>query len=147
MATKVKLRRKPITQGRETLYLDYYPPIRDPETMKMIYKEYLGIYIFQDPKNLIQREYNQEMLLKAEAIQAMRIQSVINEEFGFLDKRKQKGDFLAYFQSFLMKKDQKWSIVYKHFEKFTNGKCTFAEGYRNIYKPTALGRRNSMWIN
>lgn len=26
MATKVKLRRKPITQGRETLFLDYYPP-------------------------------------------------------------------------------------------------------------------------
>lgn len=70
MATKVKLRRKPITQGRETLYLDYYPPIRDPETMKMIYKEYLGIYIFQEPQNEIQREYNEEMLLKAEAIQA-----------------------------------------------------------------------------
>jgi Site-specific recombinase XerD len=127
MATKVKLRHKPITQGRESLYLDYYPPIRDPETMKMIYKEYLGIYIFQEPKNQIQREYNEEMLLKAEAIQAMRIQSVINEEYGFLDKRKQKGDFLAYFRSFLMKKDKKWRIVYIHFEKFTNGKCTFAE--------------------
>jgi len=127
MATKVKLRRKPITQGRYTLYLDYYPPIREPETMKMIYKEYLGIYIFQEPQNEIQREYNEEMLLKAEAIQAMRIQAVINEEFGFLDKRKQKGDFLAYFRSFLLKKDQKWRIVYNHFEKFTNGRCTFAE--------------------
>lgn len=127
MATKVKLRRKPITQGRETLYLDYYPPIRDPETMKMIYKEYLGIYIFQEPQNEIQREYNEEMLLKAEAIQAMRIQSVINEEYGFLDKRKQKGDFLAYFKSFLMKKDPKWRIVYLHFEKFTGGKCTFGD--------------------
>lgn len=34
MATKVKLRRKPITQGGETLYLDYYPPIREPETTR-----------------------------------------------------------------------------------------------------------------
>lgn len=127
MATKVKLRRKPITQGRETLYLDYYPPIRDPETMKMIHKEYLGIYIFQEPQNEIQREYNADMLLKAEAIQAMRIQAVINEEYGFLDKRKQKGDFLAYFRSFLMKKDPKWKMVYAHFEKFTKGKCTFGE--------------------
>ncbi len=132
MATKVKLRHKPITQGRESLYLDYYPPIRDPETMKMIHKEYLGIYILQEPSNQIQREYNEEMLLKAEAIQAMRIQSVINEEYGFLDKRKQKGDFLAYFRSFLMKKDQKWRIVYNHFEKFTNGKCTFAEVNVNL---------------
>lgn len=83
MATKVKLRRKPITQGRETLYLDYYPPIRDPETMKMIHKEYLGIYIFQEPQNEIQREYNADMLLKAEAIQAMRIQAVINESYSY----------------------------------------------------------------
>ncbi|MCP9611734.1 site-specific integrase [Coprobacter sp. LH1063] len=127
MATKVKLRRKPITQGRATLFLDYYPPILDPETMKMIHKEYLGIYIFQEPQNEIQREYNADMLLKAEAIQAMRIQAVINEEFGFLDKRKQKGDFLAYFRSFLMKKDPKWKMVYAHFEKFTKGKCTFGE--------------------
>lgn len=72
MATKVKLRRKPITQGRESLYLDYYPPIRDPETMKMIHKEYLGIYIFQEPQNQIQKEYNEDMLLKGEAIQARR---------------------------------------------------------------------------
>ncbi len=42
-------------------------------------------------------------------------------------KRKQKGDFLAYFRSFLMKKDPKWKMVYAHFEKFTKGKCTFGE--------------------
>ncbi len=45
MATKVTLRRKPITQQRESLYLDFYPGIRNPDTMKMVYKEYLGIYI------------------------------------------------------------------------------------------------------
>ncbi len=127
MATKVKLRRKPITQGRESLYLDFYPPARDPETMKMIHKEYLGIYIFAEPGNEIQREYNADMLLKAEAIQAMRIQAVINEEYGFLDKRKQKGDFLEYFRSFLLRKDPKWKMVYAHFEKFTCGRCTFGE--------------------
>lgn len=48
-------------------------------------------------------------------------------DYGFLDKQKQKGDFLAYFRSFLMKKDPKWKMVYAHFENFTNGKCTFAE--------------------
>ncbi len=95
--------------------------------MKMIHKEYLGIYIFSEPSNEIEREYNAEVLLKAEAIQAMRIQAVINEEYGFLDKRKQKGDFLEYFRSFLLRKDPKWRIVYVHFEKFTSGRCTFGE--------------------
>ena len=100
MVTKVKLRRKPITQGRESLYLDYYPGIRNPETMKMIYKEYLGIYIFQEPRNQLEREYNEEMLMKAEIIRTMRVKSLINEEYGFLDKHKQKGDFLAYSGAF-----------------------------------------------
>lgn len=127
MATKVKLRRCSIKDGRESLYLEYYPPIREPETMKMVHKEFLGIYIFKDPKNPIQREYNREMLTKAEGIWSLRTQSIINDEYGFLNKRKLKGDFLAYFRSFLVKKDQKWRYVYKHFYLFTKGHCTFED--------------------
>ena len=33
---KVTLRSRPISGGRRTLYLDYYPAVRVPETMKMI---------------------------------------------------------------------------------------------------------------
>ncbi len=43
--TKVTLRRRPISKGRQTLFLDYYPAVRDPESMKMMRWEYLGIYI------------------------------------------------------------------------------------------------------
>ena len=61
MGTKVTLRHKPITNGRESLYLDFYPPIRCKATMKLVHKEYLGIYIYQNPQNEIQRDYNREM--------------------------------------------------------------------------------------
>ena len=50
---------------------------------------------------------NNEMLNKAEAIRCIRVQSLINEEFGFLDKTKQKADFLAYFKKMRRKKDEK----------------------------------------
>ena len=43
--------------------------------------------------------FNQDMLNKAEAIRCIRVQSLINEEFGFLDKNKQNVNFLAYFQT------------------------------------------------
>ena len=128
MGTKVTLRRKPITQGRESLYLDFYPPIRCKSTMKLVHKEYLGIYIFQEPQNEIQRDYNNEMLLKAEAIRAIRVQSCINEEFGFLDKEKMKGDFLAYFKEICRHKDQKWGKVYLHFANF-GGRQMHVRGY------------------
>ena len=127
MASKVTLRRKSISKGRESLYLEYYPPIRNQETMKMIYKEYLGIYIYQNPQNYIQRNYNEEVLLKAEGIRSIRVQAIINEEFGFLDKNKRKSDFLAYFKEITKKKNQKWIFVYAHFEQFVKGKCTFGD--------------------
>ena len=49
--SKVALRRRPITGARESLYLDFYPAIRDPYSMKMIRREYLGIYIYAKPRN------------------------------------------------------------------------------------------------
>lgn len=67
------------------------------------------------------------MLLKAEAIRSIRIQSLINEEYGFLDKHKMKGDFLAYSKEMCKIKDQKWLMVYTDFERFANGKCTFGD--------------------
>jgi len=125
--SKVTLRRRLIRNDMESLYLDYYPAIRNPETMEMSRREYLRIYIYQRPKNEVQREYNNEMLLKAEAIRSIRVQSLINEEYGFMDRHKLKGDFLAYFKDMAKKKDQKWMMIYTHFERFVNGKCTFGE--------------------
>lgn len=43
--TKVTLRMKPITGGRQTLYLDYYPPIPHPVTGKTTRREFLGLFI------------------------------------------------------------------------------------------------------
>ena len=58
-----------------SLYLDYYPAIRNPETMAMSRREYLGIYIYAHPKNEIERNFNIEMLSKAEAIRCIRVTS------------------------------------------------------------------------
>lgn len=125
--SKVALRRRPITGARESLYLDFYPAIRDPYSMKMIRREYLGIYIYAKPRNEIEKEYNNEMLMKAEVIRSMRVQAIINEEYGFLDKNKKKADFLVYYKLKAEKKDQKWMKVYQHFSNFVKGKCSFGD--------------------
>ena len=43
--TKVFLRRRPYVGGKVSLYLDYYPAIRNPHTNKMTRRETLGIVI------------------------------------------------------------------------------------------------------
>ena len=75
--TNVTLRQKPLRNDRISLYLDYYPAIRNPYTMKMSRREFLGIYIYAKPKNEQQRMFNQDMLNKAEAIRCIRVQSLI----------------------------------------------------------------------
>ena len=48
--TKVALRKKSISKGRKSLYLDFYPPILSPRTEKMTRREFLGLYIYERPK-------------------------------------------------------------------------------------------------
>jgi len=126
-ATKVTLRKRELPSGKITLYLDFYPPIRNPRTMEMSRREYLGIYIIKKPRTPEERNINAEKLKQAEAIRAQRELSTINEQFGFIDKAKQKMDFLAYFKEKLPNQDQKWEKIYKHFYRFVNGKCTFSD--------------------
>jgi integrase len=52
MTTKVKLRQKPISKGRKSLYLDFYPPIPHPETGNTTRREFVNMYLFSDKKEL-----------------------------------------------------------------------------------------------
>lgn len=45
MATKVSIRTKPISDGRDSVYLDYYPPIKHPETGKSTRREFLKLFL------------------------------------------------------------------------------------------------------
>ena len=127
ICTKVTLRQRLLPSGKITLYLDYYPEIRNPKTNKSQRHEYMGIYLYGNPTNRVQREFNQTMLEKAEIIRCRRQEQVINRQFGFIDHSQQREDFLAYFEDVTKKRYQKWKIVYMHFHKFTGGKCTFGE--------------------
>ena len=104
--------------GHIALYLDYYPPIRDPKTMKQTRREYLGLYLYAKPTCDALVAYNKEIREKALAICCMRQTAIINEEFGFLDHNKKKMDFLPYFKEHADNKGDKWGAVYKHFHKF-----------------------------
>lgn len=123
----VTLRTRPLKNKMLSFYLDYYPGYRDKETMKVIRHESLGIYIYANPKNKREQNFNDVMTEKAEAIRCRRFESVVNERYDFFDKYKLKGDFLEYYRRQLGKHDQKWGFVYQHFYNFVHGKCTFEE--------------------
>lgn len=123
----VTLRTRPLKNGMLSYYLDYYPGYRDQETMKTIRHEGLNIYIYANPKNEHERNFNATMSEKAEAIRCRRFESIVNDRYDFFDRHKLKADFLEYYRRQLRKHDQKWEFVYHHFYNFVHGKCTFEE--------------------
>lgn len=123
----VSLRERKIANGKLTLYLDYYPGIRDKVTMKIIRREYLGIYIYANPKNKMEKDFNKKMREKAETIRCQRYESVVSERYDLFDQTTSKRDFLAYYKRVLVNKNVKWQFVYQHFVKFVNGHCTCGE--------------------
>ena len=123
----VTLRTRPLKNGMLSYYLDYYPGYRDQETMKTIRHEGLNIYIYANPKNERERNFNATMSEKAEAIRCRRFESIVNDRYDFFDRHKLKADFLEYYRNQLRKHNQKWEFVYHHFYNFVHGKCTFEE--------------------
>ncbi len=61
---------------------------------------------------------NRVVLEKAEAIRCLRVTSLINEKFGFLDNDKMRRDFLACFKKMYRKKYEKRDTVYRHLSNF-----------------------------
>jgi len=127
LCTKVTVRKRPVKNGQTSLYLDFYPAIRNPKTGRMTRREFLNMYIYTNPTEKFQVEYNKKMMQKAELIKCQRTVAIINNDFGFIDHESGKGDFLAYFAK--KKKeysnDRNWQITLKHFTNYCKGKCTF----------------------
>ena len=90
----VTLRTRKIKKGTQlSFYLDYYPGYRDESTMKVQRHESLGIYIFAKPKNQRERDYNERMTEKAEALRCRRYESIVKNATTSLTERRRKAVF------------------------------------------------------
>lgn len=156
MSTKVTLRKKQISAYRQSLYLDFYPAIVNPETGKPTRREFLGFYIYEKAKNPIEKHHNIETLKIAESIRQKRQNELNKPEIytGFEKEQlriKEVGeqDFVAYFKSLADKRKNSnrdnWSAAYGYFEKFSNGRVRFAdlnEAYFDDFKEYLLSTKS-----
>jgi integrase len=138
MATKVKLREKPISGNRQSLYLDFYPPIPHPETGEPTRREFLGMYLFDKAKNPIDKQHNKETLQLAEQIRQKRENHLNKPEIytGYEKEQlkiKERGEknFVEYFKSLADKRKasnhDNWVSSYNYLETFTNGNLKFSD--------------------
>lgn len=136
---KVTLRKKTISKGRLSLYLDFYPPYFNPATGEYSRREFLKLYQVAKPKNQIDKIINLQNWHTAELICGKR-QNEVNKEniytpFEIEQLKKQKvmgASFLHYFRKQADAKEGSnkiiWDSAIAHFELFLEGTAlTFGE--------------------
>jgi integrase len=138
MAVKVTLREKPISKGRKSLYLDFYPGIIDHKTGQETRREFLKLYIFEKPKNPIDKAHNKETLDIANAIRQRR-ENEINKPEIYTEFEKEQlrnkelgeKDFIEYYTQLAYKRrnsnHDNWMSALNYLNDFTGGKLKFSE--------------------
>lgn len=152
MSIKVTLRKKDITKGRKSLYLDFYPPIPDPETGKLTRREFLGLYLEANTKSKLVREQNKRTMELAEGIRSKRLLDLQHDEagFGHLMGGNLKKNFVEYFEQQAGKRYESngnyanWDSVHKHIIVYAGTSVTFkqvdqewVEGFKDYLKNQA----------
>lgn len=130
-ATRVFLREKKINNGRLSLYLDFYPAIKHPETGKPTRREFLKLYLYEKPKTALEKQVNKETKALADQVRAQRQLDIQAENFGFLEMRKKHTSFLDYFQEMIEDREgsnkDNWLSAYRFLYDFTGGLCKFGD--------------------
>lgn len=138
MTIKVKLRQKPISKNRKSLYLDFYPAIPHHETGEPTRRQFLGMYLFDNTKSPIDKEHNKETLKLAEQIRQKKENHLNKPEIytGYEKEQlriKEQGEqnFISYFKALADKRKasnhDNWVSAYNYLETFTNGVLRFAD--------------------
>ena len=125
-----KLGAKILSDGRESLFLDYYlgyTKVISERTGKEVIRkdrkrEFLKLYLWQAPRTPIERQQNKEMLELAKKIRFERGQELLESVEGYRLKKDRDVNFLDYFQSYIdkyTKKDYRMvGIALKRFRDF-----------------------------
>lgn len=127
--SNVNLRKKVLSTGKVSLYLDFYPPIINPKTGKETRREFLKLYLFSNPKTIEEKKQNTENFDLAEIIRSKRNVQLKNKEFGFKDNVVLNVNFITlyksvvddYFNTGSKSNHNSWKASLNHLENFSGG--------------------------
>ncbi len=165
MAVKVTLRKKPISGKRHSLYLDFYPAVLNPENGELTRREFLGMYIFDNTRNPLDKIHNTDTLNTAKQIRQKKesefnkpeIYNTLEQEQIKKNKR-QDGDFIAYFKKLAEKKNVSnrflWLGSCDFLKLFKNNGLKFSDidpelcdGFRDFLKTTKSKKSDKMQLS
>lgn len=146
-----KLGAKILSDGRESLFLDYYFGYQmtyDEQSGRQVARkdrkrEYLSLYLWQAPRTPIERQQNKETLELAKKIRFERGQQLLENMEGYRLRRNRDINFLDYFQGYIdgyTKKDVRmFDLALRRFVDFLNATDEYRK-FANRIKPEQITR-------
>jgi integrase len=128
----VHLRRRELNNGKVSLYLDYYPPIRKGDGA-FTRREFLKRYLYSKPKDDYEKRSNKENLHFAQRIRLEREKEILYEKEGIFNPINKKRDFLEFFRKLADDRKQStgnynnWLSALNYLKAFTGGACKMGE--------------------
>lgn len=157
---KVTLLRKAISKGRQSLYLDFYPPILNPKTGKLTRRYFLNLHILKNPQTTDEKDTNRQNLMLAKQIRLKR-ENELNKPEVYTEFEKEQlrikalgeRSFIKYFRKLTNSRKgnnhDNWLASLYYLEAFTGGELKFSdltEKFCNDYREyllTTPSRRSS----
>ncbi len=99
-----KLRKKLLKSGKYSLYIDYYPPVWNPQKQIYTRREFLDLHIYVNPVTSLEKKQNQLHQEIAEKIFIKRMKSLMLDANGIFNADVLEGDFYSYALSFIRSK-------------------------------------------
>ncbi len=129
---KIKLRRKKISEGKESLFLEYYKGYTKTPEGKIKHNrefEFLNLYIYTKPKNPFERIENKNNVDFANKILIKRQADINSGKYGIPNTSKLNINFLDYFNSLIAKRNfhRNWQITYKYLQDYCYPETTFKD--------------------
>ncbi|RPD41287.1 tyrosine-type recombinase/integrase [Chitinophaga barathri] len=109
------LRKKPLKNGRLSLYIDYYPSVWNPHTKQYTRREFLNLYIHANPVSSLEVQENKLFMEIAEKIYLKRMKALMLDANGIFNKDALEADFYLYALNFIRGK-QKEKVDTNHYE-------------------------------
>ncbi|MFD2826222.1 site-specific integrase [Leeuwenhoekiella polynyae] len=157
----IKLKKKKLTSGKYSLYIEYYKGKTRDANGKQIHSrefEYLKQYLYMSPKNALEKRENEETLLRAEQILSIRRAEYAQGKYGIKDRSKDKLLFLNYYEKLKEERYEtkgnydNWDAAQNHLENYCKNKhITFEDvdeefvlGYKKYLNKKAKTKSNTL---
>ena len=124
--SRVSIRYKEKTNGMKSVYLQFYPGIRNTKG-EIVKYEFLNLEVYSNPKTKEQRLFNKTIEEISESIRCQRYIQIVKRDYNFLGKDNLEGDFLEYFHRNADFHGPKFEAARLHFEEFCGHSCKFKD--------------------